>query len=253
MEFIRSIIIEDNPEDCLHLKGVLVAHYPEIEVVAICPTLAEGIIEIIRHQPAVVFLDIELPQHSGLEISKFLSVSEKNFEIIFTTWHKEFAFQSYEVEALYYLSKPVSAFVLGKAITRLKKRMAEKNLLHQTIKEAKNEQKETKIEIATIDGKYYFSPNELIYFSANGAYTNVHLENKKPLYVGKNIKYFEELLENQTHFMRVHRSYLLNLWKVAVYKIEGEQPLITLKDSTKIPISLQKVGEFQEKMKILNA
>jgi two-component system LytT family response regulator len=252
MELIRSIIIEDNPEDSLHLKGILVANYPEIEVLAICPTLAEGIIEIVRHRPAVIFLDIELPHHSGLEIAKFLNASEKNFEIIFTTWHTEFAFQSYEVDALYYLSKPVSIFPLSKAITRLKKRIVEKNLLHQqVIKEIKNSPKDTKIEIATMDKKYYFSPHDLIYFNANGAYTQIYSENQPMLYVGKNIGYFEELVAKLDFFMRVHRSFLLNLWKVAIYTVNDEQPTILLKDHTSIPLSTQKVAEFQEKIKLL--
>jgi two-component system LytT family response regulator len=249
MQNIRSIIIDDNPIESLLLESLLLEHYSEVRVLCTQITLNDGIIAIRQHKPDVVFLDIDLPQHSGIKINQFLSADEMNFEIIFTTSHQEFAIEAFELSAIGYLIKPLSAAKLRRTIKRLKTELERKNALQQ-VKKSQSGQEDRRISIPSIEGKHFFSPTEIICLKADGAYTEVVTE-RENLYVGKNMKYFEDLLKDEKDFMRVHRSYIVNLTKVVLYKYESDTPFLTLKNNIQIQISLQKIHEFQERMKSL--
>jgi two-component system, LytTR family, response regulator len=253
MPSIKAVIIEDNPKDALLLKGILAQDYNEIEIVSIDDTLLKGVASIRIHHPHLVFLDIELPQHNGMSLRKFLDEDERNFEIIFSTFHHEFAIESYELEAIGYLVKPMSSQKLKTPMKRLKKRLEEKNALHKigVIKDVLKDEDSKRIRIATIEGQYFINPEEINYCKADGAYTEIFTETEK-IYAGRNIKYFEELFSTEKYFMRVHRSYFVNLRKVAVYQAREHTYLLTLRDGTEVLLSPQKVNEFQQQMKNLD-
>ena len=252
MPSIKAVIIEDNPQDALLLKGILNQDYSEIEVVSIDETLLKGVASIRKHQPHVVFLDIQLPQHSGMSLSKFLDEDERNFEIIFSTFHHEFAIESYELDAIGYLVKPMSSQKLKTPIKRLKKRIEERNALHKigVIKDVLRDEDSKRIRIATIEGHYFLNPEEISYCKADGSYTEIFTEKEK-IYAGRNIRYFEELLATEKYFMRVHRSFFINLKKVAMYQARESTYVITLKDGAEVLLSPQKIIAFQEMMKSL--
>jgi two-component system LytT family response regulator len=248
MEQIKAIIVDDELAARHLLQQMLQEQFAEVQVLAQCKDLPEGIKAIRKYEPDVVFLDIEMPNHSGLEILDYFNEDEINFEIVFVTAYSEYAVKAFQLAAIDYILKPIDDEQLERAITRLKntKKLKVTAEQMQTFKANLNTNTPTKICIPTSEGKYFFEPKDLIYFRADGAYTEVFAEKQK-LYVGKNIKYFEELLQNHPDFMRIHRSFLVNLRKVSKY-INANA--VSLSNGAEVQVSPEKVQAFHDRIKL---
>jgi two-component system LytT family response regulator len=93
---MKAIIIDDEKRARVTLQLLLDEYCPTITVIADCENLPEGIKAIRKHKPAVVFLDIEMPGHSGLELLDFFDENEVDFSIIFTTAYNQYAIQAFK-------------------------------------------------------------------------------------------------------------------------------------------------------------
>ena len=98
------------------LKALLQDHCPEVQVLGDFPDLESGVQAIKRIQPELVFLDIELPESSGLQILNFFEENELNFSIIFVTAYSEYAIQAFKLSAIDYVLKPISIEKLKEAV-----------------------------------------------------------------------------------------------------------------------------------------
>ncbi len=103
---LKTIIIEDEPAAANLLEEMLKDIEPEVEVIEKCSDLPSGVKSIKRHSPDIVFLDIELPIYSGLQLLEFFNPEEITFQIIFTTAYNEYAMKAFEMSAVDYLLKP---------------------------------------------------------------------------------------------------------------------------------------------------
>jgi len=147
---MKAILIDDEKRARISLSLLLEEYCSEIQIVADCENLAEGIKAIRKQQPDVVFLDIEMPGHSGLELLDFFNEDEITFDIIFTTAYNEYAIQAFKFSAIDYLLKPIAPEELIDAVNRLKKQK-QKRENFQLLK--KNIEKENLTKIAVQTGK----------------------------------------------------------------------------------------------------
>src|SRR5574344_1957550 len=113
---MRAILIDDEKRARMNLSILLDENCPQIEIVAECENLPEGIKAIRRLKPDVVFLDIEMPGHSGLELLDFFDEHEVDFSIVFTTAYNEYAIQAFKLSAVDYLLKPINPDELVRAV-----------------------------------------------------------------------------------------------------------------------------------------
>jgi len=116
---LRTIIIEDEPAAANLLSEMLKDIAPEVSVVEMCPDLPSGVKSIKRHAPDIVFLDIELPVYSGIQLLEFFNPEEINFQVIFTTAYNEYAMKAFEMSAVDYLLKPLQEEKLNAAIKKV--------------------------------------------------------------------------------------------------------------------------------------
>ena len=100
---MKAIIIDDEPKARKLLEILIQENCPKIESVFQAEDLLSGVKLIKEKQPQIVFLDIEMPEHSGLEILDFVSKEEVSFEIIFTTAYSEYAIKAFQLAAIDYL------------------------------------------------------------------------------------------------------------------------------------------------------
>jgi two-component system LytT family response regulator len=115
---MKAIIVDDENKARQLLRAMLSDLCPNVEVVADCDDLPNGVKAIKRHSPDLVFLDIEMPGHSGLELLDFFNDDEVNFNIIFTTAYDHYAIQAFKLSAVDYLLKPLSPKDLVEAVER---------------------------------------------------------------------------------------------------------------------------------------
>src|SRR5205823_3500967 len=102
---MRAIIVDDEPDGIRTLKKLLELNCPEVEIVATCTDVNTAERKLQSLLPDLVFLDIQMPGKSGIDMLSDLS--EKNFEVIFVTAYNEYMLQALQFSAVDYLMKPV--------------------------------------------------------------------------------------------------------------------------------------------------
>ncbi len=230
---ISCIAIDDEP---LAVKKIsaYIQKTPFLELVAECRSAFEAM-EIINNRAIqLIFIDINMPDLNGLEFVK--SLTDKPY-IVFTTAYSEYAVEGFQVDATDYLLKPITYNNFLKAANKVKSLIDLKaNSLKESVKTTashlfvKSEYKLIRIELDDI--KYIESQHE---------YIKIHLINSAPVMTQMSMKTIEEQLPSG-RFMRVHRSFIVNLKRISVI----ERNRIVFDGKVYIPVSDQYREKFQE-------
>jgi two-component system LytT family response regulator len=229
---ITCIAIDDEPLAVKKIAGYI-QKIPFLELVAECRSAFEAM-EILRsNKIQLMFIDINMPDFNGMEFVK--SLTEKPY-VVFTTAYSEYAVEGFQVEAVDYLLKPISFSNLLKAANKVKELVDLKSaILPETVKSTanhlfvKSEYKLVRIELDDI--KYIESQHE---------YIKIHLTNSAPVLTQLSLKAIEEQLSPEK-FMRVHRSFIVQLNKISVI----DRNRIVFDGKIYIPVSDQYKEKFQ--------
>lgn len=247
MERAKAIITDDE----LGARQVLIAliseYFPDIEIVTVCEDLPQCIKAIKTHKPDLVFMDIEMPGYSGLEVYQFLNADEITFELIFTTAYNEYATEAFRLAAIDYLLKPIQFNQLQEAINRFKAEQHKQTALEQLLVFKNNlaGTNEKRMCISTSEGKYYIPFNELIALEADGSYTQIHTTKQGKIYTSRRLKVYEDLLVSDQRFIRPHRSNMIN--KLFIEKlVKGDDAHVVLKNGLRLAVSSDRIKELEQ-------
>ncbi|APY12253.1 DNA-binding response regulator [Seonamhaeicola sp. S2-3] len=246
---MKAIIIDDEKHARHLLSNIITEHCPNISGIKEAHDLASGVDLIKVSKPDIVFLDIEMPNQSGLDILEYFP-NQIDFKIIFVTAYNQYAIEAFKLSAVDYLLKPVDINELKEAITKAKDAIKANNLNDQLnkLRDSLKRLSIDKIALEIPKGIMFASHNDILFFEADGMYTNVQLVNGKQKTICKPLKHFVEQLENKALFFKCHRSYLINLKYVdELVKEDGDYLLMTNKK--RIPISKSKRDQFLEVIK----
>lgn len=249
---LRAIIIDDEEKGIDSIQLLLGRYVPEIKIVASTTEPEEAIELIENYKPEIIFLDINMPEMDGFELLD--NLTWKDFNLVFTTAHQEYALKALKNNAIDYLLKPIDHNELKSAVERITKRISEqqekfwKFNYNELVRDIQKKEKQ-RILIHTRSGVESIDLDSIIYLQADSNYTYIFLEETEKIVTTKTLKEFEnQLCENGNRFMRVHNSYILNLHKV-VRLIKASDTVI-LKDDFKVPISKSKRDEFYKWLNI---
>ncbi len=235
MDKIKCLAIDDEPLALQQVAGYI-HKLPFLELVAQCSSAFEAM-ETLEYQDIdLMFVDINMPDLNGLEFVK--SLVQKPL-LIFTTAYGEYAIEGFKVDAIDYLLKPFSFAEFSKAATKARTQFE----LMKGSKEAP-EKLESNGEFLFIKSEYKLlriNLNDIIYIEGMKEYVRIHLIKENPVMTLLSMKSLEEKLP-KSQFMRVHRSYIVNLDKVKTI----ERFRIVYDDKTRIPISDNYKEQFQE-------
>lgn len=249
---MKAILIDDSKQ-ARELLGLMISELtPEVKIAAEAESVDQAIIEIRKHSPELIFLDIEMPGKSGLQLIEQLAKEEVNFEIIFTTAYNQYALQAFRLSAIDYLLKPIREKELVEAVAKAQLRIEAsqskarlKNLMTNLSVEEKN------ILCLPLNYGYEFIPlHEIEYVEADGAYSHVVLESGKKFIVSKNLKYFQDSVEGIASFVKVHRSCIINLMHLQTYT-KSERGSVTMKGGTEFSISRSQRQEFLDALDLI--
>lgn len=244
---MKAILIDDENRAIRVLQALLNETCPQIDQLWEANNLKDGVALIKKHQPDIVFLDIEMPQHSGLQILEFFKGQEIDFQIIFTTAYSQYAIEAFRLAAVDYLLKPVEDSKLIEAVSKAEKALS-KNAIDgklSKLKEAFEQLSLNKIALEVPKGIIFASDDDILFFEADGAYTKVHLLDGSTQLISKTLKHFCDQLDNKPLFYRAHRSYLINLkFMKSFTKTDGLQ--VIMQNGTSVPLSRDKKDEFIE-------
>lgn len=245
---MKALIVEDEFHSRETLKGFLREYCPEVELLEEAAQVEDAVFKISSLRPELVFMDIELQTGTGFDVLQ--RVSHLDFHLIFTTAFEHYAIKAIKFSSIDYLLKPIDREELQAAVQKaLQLRVMEdrQRLLENLLSNLKNPGSENhKISLSTAEGVEFIPTKEILFCEANGAYTQFNLSDGRKLLVSKNLKEYENILQNLP-FMRVHNSFLINLEEVKKY-VRSEGGYIVMNNDKQVSISPSKKEEFLRRM-----
>jgi two-component system LytT family response regulator len=244
---LRSVIIDDEPQNAAILKNDLSIHCPPVDIISVCHSAKEGIMAIKKEKPDLVFLDIEMPWMNGFEMLEMLDVI--SFSIIFTTAYDQFAAKAFRISAVDYLLKPIDANDLKEAVKKaLQRSEQQRGNIHieNLLRNIKQPSSQQKIALPYKEGYEFVEVSHIIYCQAEGAYTKVFLDNKKYILVSKPLGDIEELLPSNI-FQRIHHSTVVNLNYVTHF-VRSDGGYVKLQTGEQLVVSKSKRDAVMERL-----
>ena len=245
---IKALIIDDELKSQSTLHKLLERYCTGVEVIGFAHNVESGILAINNLKPNLVFLDISMPDGDGFEVLE--KVSNRDFEVVFTTAFNDFAIKAFQFSALHYLLKPINYIELQAAVERYKENNQDVDL-NEKIKilcDSLNNHHQ-KIILPTANGLRIIELNQILRCEADGSYTKFYLSDETVLMVSKVLSNFEEILPLDV-FCRVHSKHLVNLNYTSQY-IKGRGGRIILTNGKEIEVSESKKKVFLSRLKQL--
>jgi two-component system, LytTR family, response regulator len=230
---IRTVLIDDEP-----LARSIVAEYlqpyKEIEIVQECNDGFEGVKAIAHHKPDLIFLDIQMPKINGFEM---LELIEQPPAVIFTTAFDEYAIKAFEAHAIDYLLKPFSKDRFDKALQKWFSQRQQDVSKTLALKEEIRQPEERNRIVVKEGGNIRIIPiNEIHYFEAYDDYVKIYTA--KEMFLKKKTMSFYEQILDPALFVRVHRSYIMQLSQLTrIEPLEKDTHVALLKNGARIPLS----------------
>lgn len=241
---MNTILIDDEEGGRIVLQTLLTKYHPKINVVAQATNGIEGAELIKKHQPDLIFLDIDMPLCDGFEMLN--KIDNIDFEIIFTTAYNQYAIKAFKYSAFDFLLKPVVLNELNATLFRLQNKLTTNKTSNQVKELLKlflsNQQGLKKIAINSHEGFEIIDTENIILLEADGSYTKFYLKNNIHHFSSSGIGEYEELLDPQ-QFVRIHKSFIVNINEVKKY-IKGDGGSVILSNEKEAFISKRKKEFF---------
>lgn len=233
MNDITTILVDDEQLAREKLR-MLVGRDPMFKIVAECATGREAIEAVYAHRPTVAFFDVQMPDIDGLSALQSIDAGTRPM-VVLTTAFSHYAVQAFEAEVLDYLLKPFDEERLARCLGRIKARLLKNG--HRDNGEASSTPEALDRFLVKADGRIlFFEAEEIDWIEAASNYVEIHTGQQSFL-VRHTMNELEKRL-NQRHFLRIHRSYIVN-----VGKIRGVQPcnsgeyMVRLQSGKELPSS----------------
>jgi DNA-binding LytR/AlgR family response regulator len=235
---IRALLVDDESPARSELRYLLAAH-PEVEVIGEAASAAEAL-KLAGSVPYdVVFLDIEMPGLSGLEAARLVHGRPGRPQLVFVTAHEQYAVDAFAVEALDYLLKPVEPERLAQVVRRLSDTGSQRPAARVE-----------KIPVVSGGQTVLLDWDEVHFARADGDYSRIHTYDRSYLCT-QSLRQLEGALPGR--FVRIHRSSLVNLAKVAAVKRAGPDRLrlaLDDKDRTELDVARRQSRAVRERLRL---
>lgn len=239
---MKALLIDDERLARNELRRLLVA-FPQIEIVGEASTAKQARELIGSVRPDLVFLDVQMPGETGLELLESLEPPAPR--VIFTTAYDEFAVKAFELNALDYLLKPVDPARLATALARLEERPAGAPAAAPTGRLAN----EDKVFVREGDRCWFVEVRTIRLLESEGNYTRVHFADAQPQ-LFRSLNAMEERLDAK-FFFRANRRQIINLaWVDKIEPWFSGGLLVHLKGGAKVELSRRQAQEFREQMSL---
>ena len=245
---IRTIIIDDEPS-AISVLSTLLQKYcrDDVDLLASANTPEEGKALIEQLHPDLVFLDVEMPGMSGVELVR--SFNSPTFRVVFVTAYDAYAVEAFRVSAIDYLLKPIGSEDVIKVVQKIKNdvrnELSKLSLQLQHLDKLLNNHSDNtdqKIGIAMSDKIVFINFSNIIYCEANGSYTHVYLTDGQKLVSSKALGEFEAQLGGNK-FFRIHHHFLINLNQVKQFQ-RHDGGYVVMDNGSQLEVSQRKRKDF---------
>lgn len=254
MDKLSILIADDEILMCEELQAQF-EHYQDIEIVAVCNDGDSALAKVKELKPDIVFLDIQMPGKTGLEVAAILARQVEPPVVVFLTAFADYALKAFAVDAVDYVLKPFDEMDIQRVVSKLRKIML-----------AKDREKSDKQTVAGLDvtglparkfcvhhgGRFEVIENErILYFYAKDRLVFVQTTDDKHFPVKSSLNELEEKLD-QKQFMRCHRNYIVNMDQIRHLENwfnRGYMLILKGDGKTEVPVSrlfVKRLKEFLE-------
>lgn len=233
----KILIVDDDHISQDELQDLFKNHFTEVEITGTAYSVEEARQCIESNEPDLVYLDVMMPEADGFELLQLYP--NRNFEVILTTASADYGIKGIKSGAIDYILKPATEEDIISSIEtyqNLKKKRDNDPIL---------EFQPERIAITTSTGYHLEELKNIIRLEADNNYTLIHISGKTPVLVSKPLKVFEKSLDLHRHFIRTHKSHIINLDHVYSFS-SSDGGFVTLSDGSKHPVSKRKNPEFFE-------
>lgn len=242
MKNLRTVIIDDEADSIEILRIELQKHCPHVEAVASYTSSVQALRDIKTIAPDLVFIDVEMPVLTGFDLLEQLHPLP--FAVIFITAYNQYAIRAFRFNALDYLMKPVDSEELKEAVAKMNDSNIPSNLQLSEARNQLNGGAISRIALPSQNGIQFVNLDQIIYAEASNNYSKLLLTSGTMHIVSKTLKDVQELLE-ESHFLRVHRQYIINL--NAVDHFDRNEGILTMQSGMHIPIVRHQYDKFLDK------
>lgn len=240
----NALIVDDEKLSRSYISDLIQEFEPEINILE-APNVktAKSIIE--TECIDILFLDVNMPEHSGFDLLESVPNNRNDFELIFITAYSEYAIKAIKENASNYLLKPIRKSEFQDALQKaIEKR---RNTTHSKIgansSSINNEEYLVhKLALNHQQGIKFIQLKDIVYLKADNSYTTLILNNGEKITTSKPINRFEAKLDPQW-FFRVHKSYIINMFHFREY-ISRDGDIALMNNGEKIYISRYRLAQF---------
>ena len=232
---LRVVIVDDEPLARAVIREYLKAH-PGVEVVAECGNGFEAVKAVSEQSPDLLFLDVQMPKLDGFEVLELLG---RSIPVVFTTAHDQYALRAFDVHAVDYLLKPFDEARFGEALARARARIAahEPTPVDELIADARPRQGALERVLIRDGAQVHVLPVDRIdYVEAQDDYVCFKADGRE--YLKDQTMAAVEAALDPARFVRIHRSYLLNIERIARVELYAKDSRVAnLRDGRRLPVS----------------
>lgn len=247
---ITAIIVDDEENNRVVLSTILNKHCPQIKVIGEAESADAAFLEITRLKPALVFLDIRMPQKSGFDLLKMFQ--EIPFEVIMVTAFDNYAMSAFEFNAIDYILKPINYQRLVMAVEKVSKRIEANNsdnLVLHFVKTLSDENELINKFSVHHNGKVVFvNISDISFIEVKDNNTILNLFDNRHYYTSKDLAKYESLLGENNNFIRINKSTMLNINAIKNYS-KGEPCIIEVKTGQCFDVSRRRKSEILKRLK----
>jgi two-component system LytT family response regulator len=242
---IRAVIVDDEDLSRQILREYLKEEL-DVEIVAECANGFAAVKAVAEHKPDLLFLDVQMPKLDGFEV---LELVDREVAVVFVTAFDQYAMKAFDAAAVDYLLKPFGQDRLETALQRVRRRLGEPQPMPVAteLKVAAHAPHEHTERVVVRDGSrvHIIPVSKLDYAEAQDDYVSLHSE-KKSYLKQQTISSLEASLD-PARFVRVHRSYLVNLERIArIEPYTKDSHVVLLADGTEVPVSRAGYARLKE-------
>lgn len=237
---MNALIVDDEHKASEILDMLIRVHVPEILQSRIASSGTEATALLESFKPNLVFLDIRMPVQNGFEW--LASLTERPFDVIFTTAYDQYAIKAIRYSAFDYLVKPVDPEDLRNAMDRFKAQLIGHHDRYDNLLFNVNQPDTSnlRLTVATTEGIFYIDHDDIIRCEADGNYTHFYLKEEGHILTSRSLGHYSTILP-EDRFIRCHKSHLVNIDQIA--SISDKK--IQLKDGTDVEISRRRMASVK--------
>lgn len=249
---MTAVIIDNEANIRAALIKLLEVYCPAIELLGEANGCASGKELMDRLSPDLIFLDVEMDDGTGVDLIK--ANPDIAGHVIFITAHDKYAIDAFKCSALDFLLKPIDPEELIRSVEKARLQRNDINLqarieVLESHLSGKNNQN-AKIVLSDSESMHLVELNDILWCTAEGSYTRFVLVNGEEILVSKNLKSYEEYM-NDSSFIRIHHSFLVNIHHIKRFE-RSEGGSLIMANGVTLPVSVRKKDNLMQVLKKWN-